>query len=120
MQERVYGSGRDREALLEGLEDGGDAVGESYDGGADGVKTGIDVVDEGLEDLDLVAGGCEGLDNASRCVLVEVGTRWEQQVMTIPFDSAGSAARYAEVFPDWAELSLAAVIGEKNGASAHS
>lgn len=116
----MYGSGRDRKALLEGFEDGGDAVGESYDGGADGVKTGVNVIDEGLEDLDLVAGGCEGLDNADRCVSVEVGARSERQVVTIPFDGAGSAARYAEVFPDWAELSPAAVVGEENGASAHS
>lgn len=69
----MYGSGRDRKALLEGFEDGGDAVGESYDGGANCVKTSVDIIDEGLEDLNLVASGCEGLDNAGRCVLVEVG-----------------------------------------------
>lgn len=44
----MYGVGRDGEALLEGFENGGDAVGESYYGGANGVKAGIDVVDEGL------------------------------------------------------------------------
>lgn len=48
MQERVDSGGRDGEALLEGFEDGGDAVGESYDGGANGIKTGVDIIDKGL------------------------------------------------------------------------
>lgn len=71
----MYGVGRDGEALLEGFENGGDAVGKSYDGGANGVKVGIGVVDEGLENLNLVTGGGEGLDNAGREMLAEVGTR---------------------------------------------
>lgn len=70
----MYSGGRDGEALLERFEDGGDAVGESNNGRASGVKVGIDVVDEGLENLNLVTGGGKGLDNAGGEVLVEAGT----------------------------------------------